>query len=254
LITYGGSSGGARPKVYIGYNNKTDEIIYGTEISPEGFEHWILKFPSSIDLLDIAKIEFLYNQMAKNAGIEVNEFKLFKSSKGQYFFGAKRFDRVKNKKIHLHSVAGLLHDNFRFSNIDYGHIMDCAYQLEKEFTAYEKILKLATFNVFAHNRDDHSKNFSFLMDDNGKWKFSPAYDLTFSNSSNGQHSTSIANEYQNPDYKKLQELATHFHVKNFNTIYNEVKESISNFDKLADQIELNHDIKQLILNKLNRYS
>ncbi|WP_353169491.1 type II toxin-antitoxin system HipA family toxin [Flavobacterium sp.] len=251
LLTYGGSSGGARPKVYIGYNKNTDEIIYGSEILPEGFEHWILKFPNSNDLLDIAKIEFTYNQMAKNAGIEVNEFKLFKNSKNQYFFGAKRFDREENKKTHLHSVAGLLHDNFRFSVLDYGHIMDCTYQLEKDFSAYEKILRLATFNVLAHNRDDHSKNFSFLMDDSGKWKFSPAYDLTFSNSSNGMHSTSIANEYQNPGYKNLQELATHFSVNNYDAIFNEVRESISNFDKLANEIELNKNTKKLILTKIS---
>lgn len=250
LLTYGGSSGGARPKVYIGYNKNTDEIIYGSEVLPEGFEHWILKFPNSNDLLDIAKIEFIYNHMAKNAGIEVNEFKLFKSSKNQYFFGAKRFDRTKNKKLHLHSAAGLLHDNFRFSTLDYGHIMDCNYQLEKDFTAYEKILRLATFNVLAHNRDDHSKNFSFLMDDSGKWKFSPAYDLTFSNSSNGMHSTSIANEYQNPSYKNLEELATHFNVNNYAAIFDEVRESISNFDKLAKEIELNKNTKQLILTKI----
>jgi len=135
---------------------------------------------------------------------------LFKSRKGDFFFGSKRFDRIKNEKVHLHSAAGLLHDNFRMSTLDYGHLMDCAFTLEKDFNAYSKILKLATFNVLAQNRDDHSKNFSFLMDKNGKWKFAPAYDLTFSNSSYGIHSTTVAGESKNPNLNHLGELAKHF--------------------------------------------
>lgn len=127
-------------------------------ILPNGFEHWIIKFPSSNDIEGIALVEFSYNQMAKKAGIEVNDFKLFKSQNGNYFFGSKRFDRVGNQKIHLHSVAGLLHYNFRQSSLDYGHIMDCAYRLEKNVAAYSNVIRLATFNVLAHNRDDHSKN------------------------------------------------------------------------------------------------
>jgi hypothetical protein len=70
----------------------------------------------------------------------------------------------------MHSAAGIMHDNFRLSNLDYGNVMDCAFILERDVRAYEKILRLAAFNVFAHNRDDHSKNISFLMDENGNWK------------------------------------------------------------------------------------
>src|SRR5690606_24437444 len=106
---------------------ETDELIYGKEHLPAGLEHWIIKFPSSSDYRDIALIEYAYNVMAQRAGIEVSEFRLFKSNKGQYFFGSRRFDRIHNEKLHLHSVAGLLHDNFRMSTLDYGHIMDCAF-------------------------------------------------------------------------------------------------------------------------------
>lgn len=161
LFQLGGSSGGARPKILVGFNPKTEELIYGKSNLPEGFEHWIIKFPSSNDLKDIALIEFAYNQMAQKSGIEINEFRLFKSNEGSFFFGSKRFDRIHNQKLHLHSVCGLLHDDFRMSTLDYGHIMDCAFTLEKDFKAYTKVLRLATFNVLAHNRDDHSKNFHF---------------------------------------------------------------------------------------------
>lgn len=250
LFQLGGSSGGARPKILVGYNSLTDEIISGLSILPDNFEHWIIKFPSSNDLLDSGLIEFTYNEMARNCGIEVNDFKLFKTTKGNYLFGSKRFDRVKNEKLHLHSVAGLLHDNFRLSTIDYGHIMDCAFKLENNFNAYEKILRLATFNVLAHNRDDHSKNFSFLLDKDRNWKFSPAYDLTFSQSSFGFHSTSVAGESKNPTVKNLNTLAYDFGLKNNYKIIDEVKNSISNFKNLANNYEISNDSINLISKSL----
>jgi serine/threonine-protein kinase HipA len=250
LFHLGGSSGGARPKVLIGFNPRTQELLYGKSDLPEGFEHWIIKFPSSNDLTDIALIEYTYNQMAQTAGIEVNEFRLFKSKKGQYFFGSKRFDRIQNKKLHLHSAAGLLHDNFRMSTLDYGHLMDCAFTLEKDFNAYNKILQLATFNVLAHNRDDHSKNFSFLMNKNGHWKLAPAYDLTFSNSSYGFHSTTIAGESKNPTLKHLTILAKHFGIKNPNSTFEKVQEVISQFDSLAKNNGISKDSIKLISSNL----
>ncbi|MGG7036759.1 MAG: type II toxin-antitoxin system HipA family toxin [Flavobacterium sp.] len=246
LFRLGGSSGGARPKILVGFNPKTEELLYGKSNLPEGFEHWIVKFPASNDPADIALIEYTYNEMAKIAGIEINEFRLFKSKKGKYFFGSKRFDRIKNEKLHLHSVAGLLHDNFRMSTLDYGHIMDCAFTLEKDFNAYSKVLRLATFNILTHNRDDHSKNFSFLMDKTGKWKFSPAYDLTFSHSSFGYHSTTIAGESRNPTLEHVAILAKHFGIKNPNPIFEDVKNSVSQFHKLGTNIGISKDSMRLI--------
>jgi len=250
LFQLGGSSGGARPKILVGFNSKTEQFLYGKSDLPEGFEHWIIKFPSSNDLQDIALIEYAYNKMAENAGIEVNEFRLFKSKKGNYFFGSKRFDRIKNEKIHLHSAAGLLHDNFRMSTLDYGHLMDCAFTLEKDFNAYAKILRLATFNVLAHNRDDHSKNFSFLMDKNGSWKFAPAYDLTFSNSFYGFHSTTVAGESKNPSLKHLNELAKHFGVKNANQIFEEVSQAVAQFEGIARSLDVSRSSMRLIKGSL----
>ena len=251
LFLLGGSSGGARPKIHIGFNPKTNQFIHNQLILPNDFEHWIIKFPASNDFDDISKIEFIYNQMARNAGIEVADFKLFKTKKEKYFFGSKRFDRIDNQKLHLHSVAGLLHDNFRMSTLDYGHIMDCGFNLEKNIQVYDKILRLAAFNVFAHNRDDHSKNFSFLMDKNGAWKFAPAYDLTFSNSSFGFHSTSISGENKNPQLKHLIQLAKHFDVKKPNLIFDEVASSINQFSVLANNIEVNKETINLIERNIN---
>ena len=246
LYILGGSSGGARPKILVGYNPKTQHII-GTESDlPIGFEHWIIKFPSSSDSTDIANIEYAYYKMAIDAGIEMSECKLFKGKSGQVYFGTKRFDRIVNNRLHMHSAAGIMHDNFRLSNLDYGHIMDCAFRLEKDIRAYEKILRLAAFNVLAHNRDDHSKNFSFLMNENGNWKVAPAYDLTFSSSGHGMHSTMVSGESANPTKKHLIELANYFKIKNASKIIDQVQTVIYNWKDYAKQCKVSNDSKNRI--------
>lgn len=246
LFKLGGSSGGARPKILVAYNPKTKHII-GTENNlPKHYEHWLIKFPASMDSKDIANIEFAYYKMALDAGIEMSESLLFKSKSGKAYFGTKRFDRDGNKKIHLHSAAGIMHDDFRYSNLDYGNLMDCTFQLEKNTHAYEKILRLAAFNVFAHNRDDHSKNFAFLMDAKGVWKVAPAYDLTFSSTGQGMHSTMVAKESINPTKKHLMELVNYFKIKNGNAIIEQVQTVVYNWKTYAEEAEVSTASKNKI--------
>jgi serine/threonine-protein kinase HipA len=246
LFQLGGSSGGARPKILVGYNPTTQHLINADKELPLGYEHWLIKFPTSSDSRDIANIEYAYYKMALDAGIEMSECQLFKGQSGKVYFGTKRFDRQGNNKLHLHSAAGIMHDNFRLSALDYGHLMDCAFQLERDIKAYEKVLRLATFNVFANNRDDHSKNFSFLMDATGKWRLAPAYDLTFSYSGHGMHSTMVAGESANPTRQHLLKLATYFKIKNANLIIDEVQAVVTSWKKYAALYDVKNDSKNNI--------
>jgi serine/threonine-protein kinase HipA len=246
LYALGGSSGGARPKILVGYNKHTKHIMgYENEL-PMGYEHWLIKFPSSSDRPDIANIEYAYYKMALDAGIEMSESKLFEGKSGKTYFGTKRFDRIGNKRLHMHSAAGMMHDNYRLSQLDYGNMMDCAFRLERDVRAYEKILRLAAFNVFAHNRDDHSKNFGFLMDENGQWKLAPAYDLTFSSSAHGMHSTMVSGESANPSNAHLLELANYFKIKNAHNIIDQVKAVIYNWKAYAKQCNVSADSRNKI--------
>ena len=233
LVYLGGSSGGARPKVFVGFHPLTGHLIPFSENLPEGYEHWIIKFPAATDPQDIAQIEYAYYKMALDAGIEMSECRLFEGNNGRQYFGAKRFDRIGNHRLHLHSAAGLLHDNFRLSNMDYGHLMDAAFQLERHVGAYAKVFRLAAFNIYAHNQDDHSKNFSFLMDAAGKWRFAPAYDLTFSFASHGHHSTMVAGESKTPGKVQLGQLATTFGLSGMDTIIEQVRAAIANWEHYA---------------------
>lgn len=236
LVNLGGSSGGARPKILVGFNPATEELMYGAAILPVGFEHWLIKFPATIDPVDVAEIEFAYYQMAVAAGIEMAPCRLFSGASGRRYFGTKRFDRKANDRLHLHSAAGLMHDNFRLSNMDYGHVMDAAFRLENSVIAYEKVLRLAAFNVFAHNRDDHSKNISFLMNADGGWQLAPAYDLTYSNSAHGFHSMYIAGESKSPEEKNLLSLAQSFGVKKPGLIFEEVRTATRRWREISKEV------------------
>lgn len=252
LFILGGSSGGARPKIFAAYNPLTNDLIHGLDNIPEGYDEWIIKFPSSSDNREIANIEFAYHKMALLAGIEMSECRLFKGKSEQVYFGTKRFDRVAGKRLHTHTASGIMHDNFRMSTMDYGHLMDCAFRLEKHVKAYEKGFRLAAFNVYSHNRDDHSKNFSFLMNEQGEWQFAPAYDLTFSYSGYGFHSTMIAGESKNPGRKELMKLATHFGLKNAPFIIEEVQEAIGQWGAIASEQGITKETRNTIQSAMDK--
>lgn len=252
LLDLGGSSGGARPKIFVGYHPEKEHLIHGLSELPEGYEHWIIKFASSTDPRDIAEIEYAYHLMAISAGLEMSECKLFSGKSGRKYFGTKRFDREGNKRLHLHSAAGIMHDNFRRSNLDYGNLMDCAFRLVGSAEVYEKVLRLAAFNVYAHNRDDHGKNFSFLMDQHGVWTFAPAYDLTFSNSAHGLHSTMIAGESKSPGKEHLMELAEVFLLKNFDDVIEQVQEAVGRWQEFVKEAGVSKQSTAIIQKVLDR--
>lgn len=200
LFAMGGSSGGARPKVMMDIDG----------------ESWIIKFPSAADPDSIGLMEYEYNVCAKKCGIDVPEVRLFPSSKGPGYFGSKRFDRIKNtdgiKKLHMASASALLEVSHRVPALDYTSLMALTWQLTKREEEMYKMFRLMCFNVFSHNRDDHSNNFSFLCDD-GIWRVSPAYDLTYSDSVGGEHATTIDGEGREPSLEDILRVAKKSGIK-----------------------------------------
>ena len=195
LFAKGGFSGGARPKILPRIDN----------------EDWIIKFPSSEDSKDVGRQEYDYALCAKECGIEMEEVRLFPSEKTQGYFGTKRFDRVaegENGKVHMISAAAILETSHRIPNLDYDILMKLTLQLTKSMEECEKLYRLMCFNVFAHNRDDHSKNFSYIYRDREKrWILSPAYDLTYSNSIGGEHATTVNGNGVDPGMEDLLSVA-----------------------------------------------
>ncbi len=183
LFKYGGSSGGARPKALLNLSG----------------EDWIVKFQSSYDMPDFGLCEYEYAKACEEIGIKIPEVKLLPSKTNSGYFAVKRFDRDNGHKIHMISAAALLEVDFRSPCLDYNDLFkltriltnDCLDDLKELF------LRMC-FNVYAHNLDDHAKNFSFIYDEKSKtYRLSKAYDMTFSNTYYNEHTTSVNGKGKN---------------------------------------------------------
>lgn len=256
LITLNGSSAGARPKALIGINDKRDHIIHGTDALPEGYTPWMVKFPNIQDGIDAGAIEYVYALMAKEAGVVMPDVHIFPAQLGAGYFAIKRFDREGQKRYHMHTACGLLHSDFRAPSLDYEDLIALTGMLTRDVREVEKLYQLAVFNVLAHNRDDHSKNFSYLMNSQGKWTLSPAYDLTFSSGPGGEQSTMVMGEGRNPSTNHLLKLAAEAKIKKDRAaeIIKATKSSLSKWVTLARQYGVSDANIKLIHKKVNNNS
>lgn len=255
LISLNGSSAGARPKALIGVNDKRDHIIHGVHDLPEDYTPWMVKFPNSQDNgIDAGAIEYVYALMAKEAGIAMPDIHLFPAQSSAGYFAIKRFDRDGDKRYHMHTACGLLHSDFRTPSLDYEDLVALTGMLTRDVREVEKLYKQAVFNVLAHNRDDHSKNFSYLMDKDGQWKLSPAYDLTFSSGPRGEQSTMVMGEGRNPNTSHLLKLADEAKIKKDRVaeIIEATKSSLSKWPKLAKQYGVSDTNIKLINDKITK--
>ena len=189
LFRLGGSSGGARPKVM------TDE--------------WIVKFPASGDMQESGRMEKEYTDCAEACGIRVPETKLMPSRLCSGYFAARRFDREKDpaglKRKHVLTAAAILEADWRNAATDYHQLMKLTKILSRSNeTELLQMYRRMCFNVFGHNRDDHLKNFSWIYDPKtDSWHLSPAYDLTWSTTWFGEHTTAVNGNSRNPGLKEL---------------------------------------------------
>lgn len=181
----GGSPGGARPKIFTRHENK----------------EWLVKFRAKHDPKNIGVLEYEYSLLAKKCGIEMPETRLFEDK----YFGVERFDRIKDEKLHVVSVAGLIGADYRLPSIDYYHIFQICTALTHNIAELWKVYRLMVFNFLISNKDDHAKNFAFIYRD-GEWHLAPAYDLLPSDGINGFHTTSI-NDSIRPTKNDIIDLA-----------------------------------------------
>lgn len=235
LLLLGGSSAGARPKVLLNIDS----------------EDWLIKFRSKFDSKDMSRIEYAYHKMAQEAGLVVPKSKIFPSRKGLGFFGVNRFDRNGVERIHMHTISGLLHVDHREPSLDYEGIMKTTLYLTKDLNQCEIQFRNAVFNVLSHNRDDHSKNFSFLMNSRGVWTVSPAYDLTFSFGPGGEHSTMIMGEGKSPTKEHLLRLSHVGNIKKDKAL--EIIDQVSKATKKWQEISTDCGVSKLQIKNIGKY-
>ncbi len=204
ILSVGTSAGGARAKAIIAWNPDTNEVRSGQVAARPGFAHWLLKFDGvhgdrdrELDVpRGYGQIEYAYYLMAKAAGVEMSECRLLTEGNRRHFM-TRRFDRTKGgEKVHMQTLGALAHFDFNRANAyAYEQVFQLMRRLSLPVEQIEQMFVRMVFNVIARNQDDHVKNVAFLMDKAGRWRLSPAYDVTFAYNPNGpwtaQHQLSL---------------------------------------------------------------
>lgn len=192
LALTGGSPQGARPKALVRYDASSGHI--STRSDAPG-DPWLMKFPAQGEHKEVCAIEQLYAGLARDCGLEVPASAWFDLSSRLAAFGVARFDREQGLRVPVHSLAGLLHVDFRLpGSADYTTLLRATRLLTRDEREVEKAFARAVFNVLFHNRDDHPKNFAWRLGRDRRWRLAPAFDLTFSDGPMGQHHMDICGE------------------------------------------------------------
>jgi serine/threonine-protein kinase HipA len=213
LFRLGGSAQGARPKALLRWRNQ-QWWADGPDATGEPI---LVKFPAQTETAEACAIEQAYAQLARRGGVDMPDTAYLGLPQPHAAFGARRFDRVDTPagevRVPLLSLAGLLDADFRMPSLDYATLMLATQRLTGDYREVLRAFERCVFNVMAHNRDDHAKNFAFTRDADGQWHLSPAFDLTFSYGPGGEHTTSVAGEGRSPGRADLLRAAAQGGVK-----------------------------------------
>jgi len=205
LALMGGSPHGARPKVRLNLDPVTDAA--STAEDAPGTP-WLVKFPGQGENPEVCAIEYLYAEMARLAEIPMPATRFFALADDLTAFGIERFDRVDGMRVPVHTVSGLAHADFRHPTLDYLSVLRLTRLLTADEREVLQMYRRCVFNVVFHNRDDHSKNLSFLMQRSGWWCVTPGYDLTFNEGPGGYHQMDVCGEAMRIERSHLLDLAS----------------------------------------------
>lgn len=260
ILKIGTSAGGVRPKAVIAFNKKTREVRSGQTIAPKDFEHWLIKLDGVSNAQfgsshGYGRIEYAYSLMARDCNIQMTECELLEEN-GRAHFMTKRFDREQNNiKHHVQTLCGIQH--FDYNNL-YGYSYEQLFQtmrmLKLTYPETEQMYRRMVFNVLATNCDDHTKNFSFRLKQNGKWELSPAYDICYSYDPNNrwvsQHALSINSKHKEITKTDLLQVAKTNDIANAEKIIDEVKKAVSDWPAYAKRVKVSKKLTQLISDNL----
>lgn len=251
ILRIGTSVGGARAKALVALkrdNNNIVEVRPGDIIQPEGFSYWLLKIDGANlrtlgEGAGLGKIEYAYYKLAKKAGIDISESQLYEEN-NRFHFLTKRFDRTdKGEKIHMQTFGALAGIDYRVQRASsYDTLFRVMKRLRLSYDQLEQQYRRALFNVIARNHDDHVKNFSFLMNQDGKWQISPAYDITYQYKEGGSwtnvHQSSINGKFDQFTKDDLLTFGKKFGIKKTQNILEEIIEAVSLWPKVAKELDI----------------
>ena len=252
---------GTRPKVLVSWNRK-ENIIKKPGCKQKGFEEWIIKFDKNAEIKKSNEgvlLEYLYMSMAKEVGINVPDISLIYTNNGLIHYAIKRFDRKNGKKLHLHTLAAMNHLNSNIqTHYSYLKTFKLTSHLTNNFSDIKELFKRMIFNAIGRNQDDHAKNFSFLMDENGRWTLAPAYDIacSFGKGYAKEHRLTINGKTDNIELKDLYEVAKKINISQseVNNIVEEIGDKFLEFEKRAKELGFSRVFIKKIINKKIRWN
>ena len=262
ILKIGTSAGGARPKAVIAWNEKNGEVKSGQTKAPKGFEHWLIKLDGVSDAQlgsshGYGKVEMAYYNMAKACGIEIMPSRLLEENDRAHFM-TKRFDREGAEvKHHVQTFCALKHFDYNLVNsFSYEQLFQCMRELKLTYADAEQMFRRMVFNVIARNCDDHSKNFSFLLKQGGKWELSPAYDLCHAYRPGSewvsQHALSINGKRKEIIKADLLVIGESIRCKKASEIIDEINETVNQWGKFANDVHVNNTLRdEIALTLLN---
>lgn len=256
VLKMGTSAGGARPKAIIAYNEATGMIRSGQTLQDAGFEHWLIKFDGVNDTqfgetFGYGRVEMAYYAMAIDAGIIMAQSKLIEEE-GRAHFMTKRFDRVNGtEKLHMQTFCALQHFDFNnVSSYSYEQLFQTMRQLRLTYAEAEQLFRRMVFNVLARNCDDHTKNFAFLMDQEGKWSLSPAYDICHAYRPDSvwvsQHCLSINGKRKDFVMDDFSAIAKQNSIRNPQGIIQEVQDVVADWMDYAGKYKVSSKLAEAI--------
>lgn len=257
ILRVGTSAGGAVPKAIIALNDQGN-IISGQSDIPDDYDHWILKFDGISEnkpdhfgrSFDNGRVEYAYYLMAQHAGIHMMECRLLEEN-GRAHFMTKRFDRVGNEKIHVLPLACMSHLGWNpVGSVGYEQAFYTMRMLRMPYPQQEQQFRRMVFNAVSRNIDDHTKNISYIMDNKGEWKLSPAYDVTFSFDSTelfgNHHKMTINGKQKDITDNDLLIVAENMEIKKAKEIIQQVRDSVALWDTFAQRAGVNNNIRKYI--------
>lgn len=248
IVRLGTSAGGQRAKAIIAYNPLTGEVRSGQIEAPEGFDYYLIKLDGVTaeagfrETQNFGRLEYSFYRLVKECGIEMSDCSLIKEN-GRAHFLTKRFDRQNGEKIHMQTLCGIAHYDYRNPrSYSYEQAFNVMRALRLPYSQAQEMFRRLVFNVVIRNQDDHTKNISFLMDRQGKWTLSPAYDMGFAYNPKGgwtaQHQMSINGKFDDITRQDLLEFAKRNNIKEATEIIDRITEVSSRWPLLARECEV----------------
>ena len=262
ILKIGTSAGGARPKAVIAFDPKRGEVRSGQTNTPKGFEHWLIKLDGVVDeewteSSGWGRVEYAYYLMAKDAGIQIMESRLLEEHNRAHFM-TRRFDRLEDgTRHHFQTWCGLMHYDFNeMFAYSYEQLFQTMRRLKLSYPEAREMFRRMVFNIFALNRDDHTKNFSFLMKKDGPWQLAPAYDLCYSYDESNywvqQHTLSVQGKREHISFEDLLAFADEIGIKKADLIIEQVQSVVGSWESYADEANVPKKLQQRIASNIDR--